>query len=677
MRKIQQLRITSGTTRARRRIALFVATFGVLATTVSFGAIASGRIATPHDSSSLPSVYSGGRLMAADPLGGYWDTSWLGGVTAHDGAHLFGSAAGLQLTKPIIGMAATPDGQGYWLVGSDGGIFTYGDADFYGSTGAVHLNQPIVGMGATPDGKGYWLVASDGGIFTFGDAAFYGSTGAMQLNQPIVGMEATADGKGYWLVASDGGIFTFGDAAFYGSTGAMQLNQPIVGMTPTPTGQGYWLVAGDGGIFTFGDAAFDGSLGGTGHQVTGIIVNPTQPGYTLVSTNGVAFPMTPGASAAPAVTPTPASTPVIVPGGASDPAAVVEPSTTPTAQQGPECQPKTTPTATVDTGLTNTVANEVGPGWIGGDGTYSTLLPNGQEAIDFSDTLVGTAQANGAATVSGIPRNSELIGSTSALRSDYGGTYNEPQSLIPDLLGDGDHYWDGATYVENGQQLVYVNEFGSQANWPYGFFTGESGIAVLSVPANGVPTYQSITMLPTDPHTEWGNAITQTSSYTYVYGISYDSTWKPVGMKLARIPLGESLVPSAWQYWNGAGWTGGEASAVPINMGFAVTGVTAQQNGSGYVAVSIPGGTADTAVYLMYACSPQGPWSHPQPIYSIPQVTQYQNEVAYIPTFHPEMSGSGGMIISYNINIASNNLATLQQNVHQYQPQFLQLTSSP
>ena len=47
------------------------------------------------------------------------------------------------------------------------------------STGrpALTLNKPVVGMAATPDGKGYWLVASDGGVFTFGDAQFYGSTG--------------------------------------------------------------------------------------------------------------------------------------------------------------------------------------------------------------------------------------------------------------------------------------------------------------------------------------------------------------------------------------------------------------------------------------------------------------------------------------------------------------------
>ena len=152
--------------------------------------------------------------MAADPNGGYWTVTWLGVITAHGAAPLFGSPAlsGVRLTKPIIGMAATPDGQGYWLVASDGGVFTYGDAQFYGSTGAIHLNQPIVGMAATPDGQGYWLVASDGGIFTYGDAQFYGSTGAIHLNQPIVGMAATPDGQGYWLVASDGGIFTYGDA---------------------------------------------------------------------------------------------------------------------------------------------------------------------------------------------------------------------------------------------------------------------------------------------------------------------------------------------------------------------------------------------------------------------------------------------------------------------------------
>jgi hypothetical protein len=77
---------------------------------------------------------------------------------------------------------------GYWLVTSNGGIFAYGDAGFHGSMGALNLNKPIVGMAATPDGGGYWLMTSDGGVLAYGDAALDGATGTLDLNKPIVGV---------------------------------------------------------------------------------------------------------------------------------------------------------------------------------------------------------------------------------------------------------------------------------------------------------------------------------------------------------------------------------------------------------------------------------------------------------------------------------------------------------
>jgi hypothetical protein len=80
---------------------------------------------------------------------------------------------------------------GYWEVASDGGIFSFGDATFFGSMGGQTLNKPVVGMAATPDGGGYWEVASDGGIFSFGDATFSGSMGGQTLNKPVVGMAVT------------------------------------------------------------------------------------------------------------------------------------------------------------------------------------------------------------------------------------------------------------------------------------------------------------------------------------------------------------------------------------------------------------------------------------------------------------------------------------------------------
>ena len=108
--------------------------------------------------------------------------------------------AARRLNKPIVGMAATPDGGGYWLVGSDGGIFAYGDAPFEGSPGGTPLNKPIVGMAATPDGGGYWLVGLGRRHLRLRRRPLRGLTGRHPLNKPIVGMAATPDGGGYWLV---------------------------------------------------------------------------------------------------------------------------------------------------------------------------------------------------------------------------------------------------------------------------------------------------------------------------------------------------------------------------------------------------------------------------------------------------------------------------------------------
>ena len=224
-------------------------------------------------------------------LPGYWLAASDGGIFSFGHAGFYGSTGAMALNRPIVGMAATPDGGGYWLVASDGGIFSFGDAGFHGSTGAMALNRPIVGMAATPDGGGYWLVASDGGIFSFGDAGFHGSTGALTLNRPIVGMAAVPGGGGYWLVASDGGIFSFGNAGFHGSAGGLPLNRPIVGMAATPTGAGYWLVASDGGIFSFGSAGFHGSTGALtlNRPIVGISTTPDGAGYWLVASDGGVF----------------------------------------------------------------------------------------------------------------------------------------------------------------------------------------------------------------------------------------------------------------------------------------------------------------------------------------------------------------------------------------------------
>ena len=635
--------------RIRFRVALAVSTLFALGTTLGLTAdlapTSTSGASTYH---ALP--YGSGNYMAVDPSGGYWTTTWLGNIDAHNGAAQFGSPAtsNVHLQKPIIGMASTPDGRGYWMVASDGGIFAYGDAQFYGSTGSIHLNQPIVGLAATPDGRGYWMVASDGGIFAYGDAGFYGSTGSIHLNQPIVGMESTPDGGGYWMVAADGGIFAYGDAQFYGSTGSIHLNQPIIAMASTPDNGGYWMVAADGGVFSFGDAPFYGSLGSTGLRAYGIMVSPSG-GYSIVTTNGNTYRFSPATTT---MTTGPSS--ASIQGG----------------PQSGDCTPANSPSVALDSSLDSLVANQVGPGWIVGDATYSTALPFGQEAFDFSDTLIGQTQPNGSASVMGMLHNTELVGSLQDLYSDYSGSYSAPDSVIPD---SGSNAWQVAgTYMEDGQQLIFVNEFAPVAGSVFDSYTGRSGIAVMSL-STGAPVFSYLTLLPTDPDTQWGNAVMESDDgYDYIYGID-DTSTTFYGMKVARVPTGESLNVNDWTYWNSTQWVSGEGNAVPIQPYTVLTGVIQMANNSGYMAVSIPGGVVnDKTLDLSFACSPTGPWSSPRAVYTIPQVSQYANEIAYIPTFHPEISGGSGLVISYNIN-STNGMSTLQNNVHTYQPQFLQL----
>jgi hypothetical protein len=82
--------------------------------------------------------------------GGYWEVDAQGQLGLCHGVPFYGDLRNVALTKPVISMAATPDGGGYWMVAADGGVFAFGDAHFYGSTGNIRLAQPVVAMATVP-----------------------------------------------------------------------------------------------------------------------------------------------------------------------------------------------------------------------------------------------------------------------------------------------------------------------------------------------------------------------------------------------------------------------------------------------------------------------------------------------------------------------------------------------
>ena len=278
---------------------------------------ATGFGATPNGT-SVNGSQSNVVAAAANPTGnGYWTVTKSGQVVAHAGATFYGDTytygiTGLSgshpLNAPIVGIAATSNGQGYWLVAADGGVFDFGNAQFHGSTytygitglsGSHPLNAPIVSIIGTPSGSGYWLVAADGGVFDFGNAQFFGSTytygitglsGKRPLNAPIVGAVAAPDGNGYYLVGADGGVFDFGSAKFSGSTydlgytglgGSHPLPAPITDIMPNPTGEGYYVVCKTGNVLAIGGAPSLGNakVGKAVAIIPSVPVQPSTPKY--------------------------------------------------------------------------------------------------------------------------------------------------------------------------------------------------------------------------------------------------------------------------------------------------------------------------------------------------------------------------------------------------------------
>ncbi len=464
-------------------------------------------------------------------------------------------------------------------------------------------------------------------------------------------MMAADRAGGYWTTSPSGDVTAYFGAPAMGSTAAsgIRLNQPVVGMAATAGGRGYWLVASDGGVFSFGDAAFYGSLAGSGLLIIGVICW-SDGGYSEVDLDGGTH--TYGAPVAPGPPPDGTS-------WASEDASGV---------------PSIDPTAVPDTALDAEFSSQFGPGWVGGDATYSTPLPDGQIAFIFSDTLIGTAQPDGRAQLSGMIDTSELIGTPSSLRSVYAGTYAAPQPIIPNPGSDGISWQVGATYVENGSQLAFVNEIGPVPGSPFQEFLGQSGIAVIPDPAGSSPSCSTVVPVPTDRDTQWGSAVLRAGGYVYVYGSASDpATGTFEGTKIARVPQGSSLDTGAWRYWTGSEWAQGEASAALVPTGSALTGVIQEPDAPGYVAVSIAPSVFSNTVDLSFAASPTGPWTSPRPVYLVPEIAQYHNEIAYIPTFHPQLSKGNVLVVSYNVD-TTDGIDALARDVHAYQPRFIDVS---
>jgi hypothetical protein len=310
--------------------------------------------------------------------------------------------------------------------------------------------------------------------------------------------------------------------------------------------------------------------------------------------------------------------------------------------------------------------------WAGADGTYSVPVPGGHDAWLFNDTFLGPVNVDESLpSTAGFIHNSAVLTSpraTSIGTFITGGTRQDPQSLVgptnspPTAGGTAPYwYWNTDGVVDQGHLYVFEQENGPTDS-PPPFNFGQTGMAIAKFSLPGMHL-ESVTPTYGGADVSWGVQLLREGPWIYIYGVESGSGLAGDEVHLARARTGHLLGP--WQFSTGSGWSSGPAASAPLlgNVGasYGVTRVDGQ-----YV-LATTGSFLNPQIYLYTAPTPAGPFTGRTKIYTPPEAGQglYTYNVAA----HPELTGPGKLVLSYNVN--SPRLSDLYANINNNRARFI------
>ena len=338
--------------------------------------------------------------------------------------------------------------------------------------------------------------------------------------------------------------------------------------------------------------------------------------------------------------------------------------------------------ATIDSTFDSLVMQN-GPGWTGGDGSYSLALPGGDELWLWSDSYIGTVNP------STRLRSSDLFQAHNALTvwdpsTGSFTTVGYPPSTSSYFAPKNkkDWFWVGGSILVEPSPGEYEIEV-MLTEWTGSFqFVGNS-VATLSYPSFSILSIDSV-QLP-DTTIEWGQKILQSGSYYYVYGLKDPGNDNKLPY-VARIKsLSALMQPAQWQYWNAntSSWVSGQSNATPLSGVPAITGEYSVEQltssmGPFYLMVGMdpqdPAYPDWKYVTTYYSCTPQGPWTTRTVVYTTPESGAPGCSVGtlftYNPKAHIEFTDDTGVLVSYNVN-ANNSKDLICAN--DYIPRFIRV----
>jgi fibronectin type 3 domain-containing protein len=310
---------------------------------------------------------------------------------------------------------------------------------------------------------------------------------------------------------------------------------------------------------------------------------------------------------------------------------------------------------------------DAGGHWTGGDGTTSVALPDGRVAWLFSDTFLGTVNADHSRPASTpLVNNSIVVQNGTTLGATLtGGTATEPTAVVLPSDGSGDFFWNGDGIVEGGVLKVLYNRYHKTGTGPLDFTRTGTALATFALPAL---TLTSVSDLSVGSDVAW-NGLLSDGSYTYIYGSSSAPGRMNFG-HVARAAAGS--LGGAWQYWSGTAWTSSPSAAARLISGVG-TNYSVQKVGSQYVLVAEDTDLVfDPQIVAYTATAPTGPWTGPTILYTAPEPVAGSSKIVYDAKLHPSLASPGKLLMSYNVNSLTyaDNLA----DAHLYRPRFVDIS---
>lgn len=322
-------------------------------------------------------------------------------------------------------------------------------------------------------------------------------------------------------------------------------------------------------------------------------------------------------------------------------------------------------------------------GWTGADGVYSIPLSgdetpgsaagNGRTLILFSDTFVGTVNADKSRSGTVMINNSTalLTGDQPVaaklqfnVRSKANGS--AVSMVLPKNPADAsERFWPSDGVVVNGKAYMFAMRIKDADTPPFAFATAgasllwanaadavpfagkyaqkNSPLMVFAEPGGYGETFYGLAVMPMTAAAHVPNP----DGYLYVYGSRSTRYFK--NLVAARVKPAQIENFAAYRFWNGSQWVSDIRAAADVTRQVSAEFSVHPLPDGRFMLVHMTD-LLGSSVAIRYGSSPVGPWGKDIIVWDAPEIALTPNVFVYGAKAHPHLSAPGELLISYHAN---------------------------